>query len=80
MPKNHHIENIVKLASKARLTPLENAQKSSYRTYYKVGIKERLNPLENAQNSSYRYYCKDVIKSKANPFGHYPKFIISRIL
>ena len=54
MPKNHHIENIINLASKARLTPLENAQQSSYRKYYKVGMKARLTPLKNAQKSSYR--------------------------
>ena len=80
MPKNHHIENITNLAPKAQLNPLEKAQKSSYRNIIKLASKARLHPLENAQNSSYRYYCKDVIKSKANRFGHYPKFIISRIL
>ena len=45
MPKNHHIENIIMLAQKAKLTPLENAQQSSYRKYYKFGIISKANPF-----------------------------------
>ena len=55
MPKIHHIENIVKLASKARLTPLENAQNSSHLKHYKVGINNRANPFEK---------CPQIIISK----------------
>ena len=49
MPRNLHIENIIKLAPKATLAPLENAQKSSYREYYKVGIKSKANPFGTCQ-------------------------------
>ena len=45
MPKNHHVENIIKLAPTARLTALENAKKSSYRKYYNVGTKSKTNPF-----------------------------------
>ena len=38
MPKNHHIQNIMKKATKARLNPLENAQNSSYPKYYDMMI------------------------------------------
>ena len=55
MPKNHHIENIIQLAPNARLTPLENAQKSSYRKYYKVGTKS---------NASQFGKCPNIIISK----------------
>ena len=80
MSKNHHIENITNLAQKARLNPLEKAQKSSYRNIIKLASKARLHPLKNEQNSSYRKYCKVGIKSKANPFGKCPKFITAKIL
>ena len=43
MPKNHHIQDIIKLAPKATLAPLEHAQKSSYRQYYTVGTKSNAN-------------------------------------
>ena len=80
MHKIHQIENVVKLAPKARLNPLENAQKSSYRHYYKVGIISTAKVFGKAQNSSYRKYCKVGIKSKANLFGNCLKFITSKIL
>ena len=76
MPKIHHIENVVKLAPKARLNPLENAQKSSYRKHFKVGIISTAKVFGKAQKSSYQKYCKVGIKSKANPFGTCPTFII----
>ena len=45
MLTNHHIENILKLAPTARLTPLENAKKSAYRKYYKDGTNSKANPF-----------------------------------
>ena len=45
MPKNHHIQDIIKLAPKATLAPVENAQKSLYRKYYKGGTKSKANPF-----------------------------------
>ena len=45
MPKNHHIQNIMKKGPKARLTPLENAQKSSYPKYYEKGNKGKTKPF-----------------------------------
>ena len=55
MPKNHHIQDIIKLAPKATLGPLENAQKSSYRKYYTVGTKSKANPFGK---------CPEIIISK----------------
>ena len=55
MPKTHHIENIIKLASKARLTPLELAKQSSYRKYYKAGTNSKANPFGK---------CPEIIISK----------------
>ena len=55
MPTNLHIENIIKLAPKATLAPLENAQKSSYRKYYTVGTKSKANPFGK---------CPEIIISK----------------
>ena len=49
MPRNLHIENIIKLAPKATLAPLENAQKSSYRKYYIGGTKSKANPFGKCQ-------------------------------
>ena len=45
MPKNDHIQHIMKKAPKARLTPLENAQKSSYPKYYQIGSESKANPF-----------------------------------
>ena len=80
MPKHHHIENIIKLASKAWLTFLENAKNHHIENIIKLPPTARLTPLENAQKSSYRKYYKVGIKSKANLFGKCPKIIISTIL
>ena len=80
MPKIHHMENILKVVPKARLNPLENAQKSSYRNIIKLAPTTGLTPMKNAQKSSYRKYYKGAPKSTANPFGKCPKIIISKIL
>ena len=55
MPKNHHIQNIMKKAPKARLTPLENAQKSSYPKYYQIGSESKANTFRK---------CPKIIISK----------------
>ena len=68
MPKNHHIENIIKLAPTAKLTPLENAQKSSYRKYYKVGIKSKAKPFWKMPKN---HHIENIInlasKARVNP-------------
>ena len=45
MPTIHHIDDIVKVASKVGLTPLENAQNSSHLKYGNGGIKSKGKPF-----------------------------------
>ena len=80
MPRNLHIENIIKLTPKARLAPLENAKNHHIENIIQLAPKARLAPLENAHKSSYREYYTVGTKCQANPFGKCPQIILSRIL
>ena len=74
MPKNHHIENIIKLAPTARLTPLENAQKSSYRKCYKVGTKSNASPFGKCpKNHHIENIIKLASKARLNPLENAQK-------